>query len=665
MGPALSLCMPDDNANPYRLELPADLQEKLDHALCDAVTDTVRACRDRDDELRGYRAILEGWSQPQTNQPWPGACDLQDTSPRELHNTVCAAVYSAARQYPYGCLEAVHKEDVDVSPDAEDWLNIEVQRYGWEDILYDGVYLSGEGRYAPIYVGLKQEVRRHFKLETPPPTVEGEEQPEPELQLEEDPQPPGLEFRAPNPWDFYFYPVQSRGPQVLDGCLLVAERMDLTREDLLLGVAEGRYDEVAVEKMLKSPGAKIDTDTPNDETMREGLDTGAITDRSEAEPWECFQVVGRAPQLKDAELPDALLHTDCCWMCCPALGIVFKQSYSSVPLGLRPYSLMHLVYRPNSPYGEGIISMLADNFEEQTTIIRFGVNVMNLEASPAQVVSESWLTRYSKWTLAPGRWLPRQPSDPVGPKPLVWDIRSNALISTWLDRLDMRAHRLAASESVNKALQHNVKAAQVHFEEAMQQSKFDFFLSNIHRGVKDALYLAFVTLLKAKEELQEPVVVNGKEIDLKPEDVSDRFRIIPQASTDAISPAQRLAKGMSVAQIVRASIRYQQQAQAALQTGQPSPMDDELTHRLLQLAGERNPERFVPHVDPQEQQAMPMMGMPMLPGGQNGAQPGVAPASSGVTGTVSQLAGIPGDEGAGMLQASPFSPNPNGNGAGY
>lgn len=640
--------MPDHD--PYRLKLRKDLQEQLDRELCQQTEDLVRACTDRDDELKGYRAILEGYSQPNTNLPWPGACELQDTSPRELHNTVVAAVWSAVRQMPYVCLEAVKKEDTDRAPDIETWFNIKAQLADYEDASYDAIYLAGEGRFAPMFVGYDQKVTRYFSQE---PSGEEDEDGDPvlEVKLIEEPEEPNIVLRAANPWDFYVYPPTAKGVQVDEGCIRACERMELNREDLMLGVLTMGYDAAKVQQMLDRGPARITRDDWEDDAERDGIEREALTDKDSSEPWECFYVVGRAPlcldEKNESQLPEHLVHVDCAWMLCPALGIVFKQTYSPFPYGMRPWSIWNLLRRPGSIYGEGVISMGADNFEEQTAITRFGINNMNLEASPVMTVAESWLTRYSKWTVAPARMMPRQASDPVGPRPLQWDVKSQSLIMPWLQYLDSKAHRLAASESVNRALSHNAKAAAIHFEEAMQQTKFDLFLACIHVGVAQTFRLMMLLLLKHMKEEGDTAQQFGQEVVVTPNQIEKKFRYVPQASTDAISPAQRMAKGMTVAQIVKGSIRYQREAQVALQTGAPAPMDDELTHRLLVLAGERNPERFAP-TNPQDQQSSALIQQGQL---------------NGVPEVLQNLGNVPGDEGAGMLQASPFSPSNGLNGA--
>lgn len=668
--------------DPYYLRLDGahgEQQSKLDLAICKLCEDAVSACADRDDELKDLRRTLEGRSDPVGNLPWPGACQLEETICRELHNTVTAAIWSAARQFPYVCLEAVDRENIDAASDVETWINIKAQQYDYDRALYDAIYLAGEGRYAPMFIGYRQDIIRSFELRdvvaAVPLTEPGEESarqpaPEQELVLSEIPGNACCDFRCPDPWDVYVWPVTARGPQIIDGCTNVLERMCLTREDLMMGVIDLGYDRNAVNEMItRGPAALYnanDGDGLDGIGGLDGLDTANVLTTREGGTWECFQVIGRAPLLPDDDgdptIPEALLHTDCIWMCCPALHIVFKQSYSDVPDSLRPYAFHNVITVPNRMLGEGIVSISQSMSDEMTAIIRFGINNMNIEASPMMSVAESWLTRYSKWTVAPGRFLPRQSSDPVGPKPVTWDVRSQALIMPWLDRLDSKLHRMAATEGSNSALAGRVrKAAEVHFAEQMQQTKFDLFLANIQRGVKETFRIMMAIELKHMGDEGDTVndETKGISVTVTRQQVEKKFRFLPQASTDSISPAARLAKQQVVAQIVNA---YWQGFPMYHQLGNLTYMWA-LNHRLLILAGERSPERYIgPEPEGSAQQIPqmnPMMMQAMMGGGQ---------AGNGQASPMNPMNGGGFDMGAGMLQASPFSPrgasgNGNGNGS--
>lgn len=636
--------------DPYRLELSPDMQEAMDLALCAVVRDTVQACSDRDEDLKALRMQLEGWSQPTGNLPWPGACQIQDSISREMHTTTTAAMWSAARQTPYVCLEPVNREDVDAASDVETWLSIKAQQFGYDEALYNAIYLANEGRFSVMYCGPRQTIEHTFHPRQSDPN--DPDAPD-EMVVEETPVADNIEFRTPDPWDFYLYPVTASGPQLKPhGCTLVMERMTLTREDLTLGVLLEGYDREAVRKMLDSGPSSLRTeDRYDDETDRDGIAVGAMESDTENGVWECFQVIGRAPLLPDDNneptIPEAMMHRDCFWMCCPALDVVFKQAYSRFPDTARPYAMYHVVHKPNRAHGEGTVSLLSSTDEEMTSIVRFGINNMNLEASPMMSVAESWLSRYSKWTVAPGRFMPRQMSDPIGPKPVTWDVRSQQLIMPWLSWLDAKAGRLVASQSANSALAGRVrKAAEIHFAEEMQQTKFDLFLANIQRGVKETFRILSVLLLQQMDEQQsdgESVNDGMRQVTVTAQQLRARFRFLPQASTDAVSPAQRLARMQTIAAIVQ---QYWQQSPQYMQL-QATGYWYALNHRLLVLAGERSPERFI-GPEPDQQPMTPAMAMPMMAG--NPAGPSVGGGNG--------LAFPPLDNGGGMLQASPFTPHP-------
>ncbi len=264
--------------------------------------------------------------------------------------------------------------------------------------------------------------------------------------------------------------------------------------------------------------------------------------------------------------------------------------------------------------------MTAQDADEMTSIVRFGINNMNLEASPMMEVSESWLTRYSKWTVAPGRFMPRQPSDQRGAQPITWDVRSQELIMPWLSWLDNKCQRLAASQGVNAGTTGKVvKAAQVHFAEAMQQTKFDLYLSNIQQGVKETFRLMISILLKHMNEDPSNQTAydmeTGKSVTITPEQLEKRFRFLPQATSDAISPASRLARQKAISEIATS---YWQGLPVFTQQG-AAVYWYAINHRLLVLAGERSPERYIGPEPEGSQQSPPVQAIfpPQGPQGDN------------------------------------------------
>jgi hypothetical protein len=372
-------------------------------------------------------------------------------------------------------------------------------------------------------------------------------------------------------------------------------------------------------------------------------------------------------------IPDALLYTDCMWMVCPAAGIVFKQAYSPAPEDVRPYAVYKIIDKPNRLEGEGICSIIASIHEEMTAIERFGLNNMNLEASPSMVVDERWLLRYNKWTVAPGRFMPRMSGDPIGPKALQWDVQSQSLILPWLQVLDQQATRLAATQAGMSAGAGKVrKAAEIHFAEGMQQTKFDLYLSNIQRGVVQSFEIMrkfLVQHMKDSGRTEDTATAMGRTANIEQQVLEGEYRFFAQASSDSLTPAARLARMQAVAEIVTA---YWMQVPQWTQIGCLAFIW-EVTHRLLILAGERNPERFIGtsqeaqerQFQAQQQMMMEQMMAQMagggsLPtdasGGQGGqAQPALVPGNGSMNGLVPQL-GAAEMEGGGMAQASSMSP---------
>jgi len=617
--------MPADTetTDPYALKLPPDLQGDMDMALCQRVHDVINACADRDEDLRSLRWQLEGVSQTVGSEPWPGACEVEHPISRELHTTLCAALYAALKQSPYCLMESVDDEDTDGASSVETLLNTKAQICGYEKALYDTTYIALESRYAPKRIDMVQPITRSFELaqKTPdgqildPSMVDGEDQSEAQDQivLSEVPGEKKFQFRAIDPWDFYVYPISAWGPQEDQGCINTIERMWLTSEDLLLGVKDLGYDADAVAEMIERGPAQFDGETGtsrNDELIRDGLNEAVMGQPRESGEWECFCVVGRAPYLLNEQcqprIPDTLMHVDCEWLCCPALNIVFKQSYSSCPDGLRPYSITCVCPKPNRLLGEGIVSLITAIQDEMTAITRFGINNMNLEGTPAMSVPEAWLTKYAKYKLAPGRLMPRLNGADGGMEPIVWDVGAQALIMPWLQMLDSSAQRIAAAESVNSNMGGKVrKAAEVQFSEAMMQTKFDLFLSNAQRGVMEDFKLMLAYQLQHMSD-EDSVVQGGQKTTINKEQAERKFQFIPQANSESASPSLRMQKMQQVAEIVT---QYWTQLGPATQIGAQSYCYA-LYHRLLILAGEKSPQTYIGNPPPAPVPIDPMTGQP-------------------------------------------------------
>lgn len=628
--------MPDTEtiSDPYALKLPEDVQREMDKALCERVHNVVMACADRDEDLRSLRWQLEGVSQTVGNDPWAGACEVEHPISRELHTTLLAALYAAGKQTPYCLLESVEDEDTDAADAEQTILNTKAQRDGYEKALYNTFYIALESRYAPMCVEMIQPITRSFELQQKTPEgqildssmldPEQEQESQDQIVLTEQPGDKRFRFRAVDPWDFYVFPITACGPQSDQGCINTIERMWLNQEDLLIGVNELGYDVDQVSDMIRRGPSQFEGETGtsrNDELLRDGLNETLAGNPRDAGEWECFWVVGRAPLLLDEEcqptIPKVLLHVDCSWMVCPSLNIVFKQSYSSVPDELRPYSITCVCPKPNRLLGEGIVSLITAIQDEMTAITRFGINNMNLEATPMQSVPEAWLTKYAKYKTAPGRLMPRLTGSDGGMVPITWDVNAQQLILPWLSMLDSSAQRIAASESVNSNMAGKVrKAAEVQFSEAMMQTKFDLFLSNAQRGVQDTFKLMLAYQLQHMAD-EDSVVQQGQKVTVTSDQAKQKFQFIPQANSESASPSLRLQKMSQIAQIVQqywAGLPVAMQMEMAFPGALPSHYA--LFHRLLLLAGEPSPQTYIgnPPMPPQPVMIDPATGQPVQQG---------------------------------------------------
>lgn len=630
--------------DPFELTLAPKLAAKIVAAQIARVDNVVMSCQDRDSDLRMLRDQLEAVSNPITNDPWPGAAIIESSLSREFHTTLLSTCFAAAKQSPYVGLKAVVDGEQDAADKFGVYLNTKAEEFGYEKTVYDKIYIALESRFAPTCFEAYQPVKRYFKLQAKtdmgvvdPALVGDDEESVDQVVLVEEPQPIEIRSRSVAPWDYYHYPLTAWDPQyeAEGGAIAILHRMFLSEEDLLLGVLELGYDAEAVNEMLKQGPTMLQGEAGigrEDEYNRDGVSmVGGNTERSSG-MWECFKITGRAPYLPDENgkpsIPDALLHTDSVFLVCPQRNVCLKMAYSSTPEGLRPYTVTHAYEKPQMLEGEGIVSLLTQQHDEDTATQRFYINNMNLEACPAMSVPETYLTKYAKWKMAPGRFLPRLPGDDIGPKPIVWDIGSQQLITPMLDRLYAASARIAASEGVNAGMTGQpLKAEQVRFSDAMQQLKFDLVLANIQRGIAKDFEIMAKMLVQHMDD-EENIVSGGATVTLQKDEVDGKsFKFIPQANSQNASPTMRQQKMQNIAAIVQQWWTWQAQMMQAAPENLNAAW--KLSFRLLMVAGEPAPEQYLGPEPPtpeqlqqmQEEMMMQQQQMMQAPMGLDGQPP--------------------------------------------
>jgi hypothetical protein len=582
-------------SDPFTLQIKdKDLVNELDKAIIERVRTVVENCQDRDDDLLELHLLLEGISQPTGTQPWPNACELESTLVREFHTTLHASLSSACKQFPYCQTEAVMAGDEDDADAYERYINIKAQRDGYEDAIDDVLYTALESKYSPLYVGYSQDIVKSFELGykdsrgiiVDPQDKDPDEDYEEQLLVTQDVASDGIEYRTITPWYFYTDPIDVPGPQIKDQCERTIERMDLTRESLLRGVKDFGYNSENVKKMLEmGPTGLTESSHKNELNEDKGLN------RDKSDYWQCYQVVGRLPAILDTgmenRVPEDLQYVDFVWMVCPEHQIAFKRAFSPFPAAVRPYVIFNAFKKPNSLLGHGLVSLLRDLQNEMTALERFGINKLNLEATPMMSVPERWLTKYAKWKVAPGRLMPRVTDNVHEISPIVWDTTSQNYIMAWMERIDAYASRLAAAQSANSALAGKVrKATEVQFADAMMQTKFDLIQSNINRGVKEVFNI--MAALLSQHAYDDEIPNSGGNAKVSIAQLRKNFRFIPQANAEGANSSLRLQKDMVVGQIARQSAVFQSRVMG----GDLAP-DWVLTHRQLIHAGWREPEELL------------------------------------------------------------------------
>lgn len=576
-----------------RLELPADLRERLDALLWARVENAVSSCAERDETLRDLVLQNEGEEAMPRKGPWRNSCDLTDTVSREMHTTLLAALRQSLR-YPYYLVEPATPSAREGARRFEDWFNVKLRYWRFDRAMYDVMYTMLESLYAPFVIEWGATQQRVFtEMKRDPLT--GELVPEmvadetigyeEQLVRSDELFDAGLRFRVPLPWNVYTYPASAASFRVSDdfGALGVIERMYLTSEDLWRGVDDLGFDEEAVRDLLRRGPSHRD-DGESERTERLGIDSGGY--------YECYQYWGRLPhpqelgdEMESSRTLQSLQGADFVWLFGPD-GQALRRSHAICPV--RPYVSFTAFRVPNSLLGHGIVSLLRPIQEEMTAMLRMAIDGTNLKMAAPFMVPESAFAQVQKGLdFSPGGIIPVP--DQVGVLQQVpVDVSGPQLGLEWVQYLYGRASQVAAAQGANSMLGGKVrKNAEVEFTGQMMQTKFDLVVTNLQRGLEDAVYIMLAYLLKFGRE-SEQVIANGEVVEIDAEDIADEYRIVPQVSSENINSQSRIERITALTQGLRASPYWQMRITQGDLSG-----EHKLMVRFAEAMGEREPQEIV------------------------------------------------------------------------
>lgn len=589
------------------LELDEDTQRRVEERIVRNCNEAVQGASLRDMILIEYDDQLEGRLMPTGMRRWNGASELNDPLTQEAHLELSAMMAQANRKEPKWVVEAANEEDQDKATLQEQWLTKKSGEYKIDEHLGDVIYNTLRDPAGVMYVGWEQQVgkvrERQYRDADDPDSDwldEGQlrdvERAYEQRIVERDGAiiKDGVKFRVPDLADFYVFPSDSQSVTTADG---ICERMLLTENQLLEGVASGQYDEDKVFDLIKS-GPTHSLDSNGNLTERrnqydgtaDGMSTQGTAD-SDAGFYECFLWFGLMPKLWSSTgdglemgIPEHYAADDVQAMICPARNCVFQLDIS--PYSERPYIFFYMIKRPNRLLGKGVCQLLQQLQDEANATVQSTIDGMNLQMSPVLIVGPDWYEEYNTFRVYPGAMLPEDMPNSI--RPLDWGRNSEMGLELGA-QLVQRGKGLVAARGYGEMQDKVRKAAEINNVLAAADAKFDFFLQQFQYGVAElgarlvALHLQFMG-----DSLSETFQTAGGNREITAQDLRGSFQYIPAATSSTATPEMRLQLDQAKLGVMTSYIQGLAQAPP-----QMLPYIWHAARTILTDLGERNPEAWI------------------------------------------------------------------------
>jgi hypothetical protein len=586
---------------PYKLNLKPDTMDALERLLCMRVQEAVAGAQDRNDQLQTWRDQLEGLGVTAANKQWSNACNICDPISMEAFLTILSQLVGALHRDPKVAVEAFSKEDEEGAKVLESWLSMESSKSDIDARLYDLAYNACRDPAVVGYVGWKQVTRISREVGYKRPgsgRVLSEEEKEDNEEYEEVPYQEEVteeayDIRPVDLANFYLCPPDAVS---VSRATAVAERMNLTEEELYDGIGDYGYDEDAVEKLCRLGPAPINSDREI-QNSQDGVDSAVTKDGY----YEIFTVYTRLPRtvIDEDDMPDYLMQDDFLVVCAPYQGVILKIAFS--PFKERPYFLGGILPKPNKAQGHSLMAMLEGLQSEANANIQLTIDAMNLTMCPVLLVPDSEADAFNKQKIQPAATI--RCNDPKGVLPLPWDKAPLRDGLAWQTDIRNRSKALVSAEGQGQLQSKVRKQGEIDNLQQQTSAKFGMYLSNFQRTVVTELYRRIVSLKlqfgDVDDDGEEFSDAEGRSHKLTARALRGKYNIVASGTSLTHSPEARVEVGAHKQKV---------QSEYLIAASKLPPNLSKLAwhgaRELLFDLGERNPEAWIGE-EPQEQPQAP------------------------------------------------------------
>jgi hypothetical protein len=605
------------------LDIPDDLRADIERALIERIRNVVQACDDRDDDLAGYDAQLEGDEEYGGRGPWAGSCRLHDPLSREVHTQVVAKFAQATPK--------IYADAPDADPAMQEsagrqeaWLNATLHAEKYAETRKDLAYNAARDPNAILYIGMKQETKRVRKvmyhdgesfdeITGEPFLIENEKELDPEVEYSEhvvhdETVVKSRDYRVIALKDFYTVP--SEVPCIKDAEAAI-ERQVHTAGSLLESVRTSAFDEDAVAELVRLGPTH---DAEGKPTAEQIADRAGVHPTGEDDGmYVTFQYIGYLPRLFNADgysrLTEELQRVQVCAVVCVMNECVLKLAANRYDR--LPYFSTSILRVPNRFLGMGLMQLIRELQEEATANIRATIDGINLEMTPALKVRTAWLGAFGdKYKIAPGALIPMDDMSDV--QPFEWT-RGSLMGLNIHELVQSRAQNMVGSENYGKMASKQRRVIEVQNVMAAVDSKYSLLLGYFDSITPEVADWIRELELKFGDFASERTLnYNGQTVTIRREDLETSFLYSTPTTNAESDPSVRQA----MAQAKRdAQERFWAQEAQLLQSGRPDRIRQAWHAARQQIIeidpNERVPENYIgqepPKIDPS------MMGMPPNP----------------------------------------------------
>lgn len=599
--------MPDQQ---LELKMKPELEDGVHRQLFNQASFAIDGNEERDAILQVWRDQIEGTGQAPTDPRWHNASDLTDPITAENLITLIGWIVETNRKDPKVAVESYEADHERDAEDIEAWLSMKMNQDNVDDLLYKVAYATCRDYSGVVYVGWKQTLRRvrekavidpETKLEVTPSANEEHSEYEYRYVVREDVEEEGFDIRQVNLCDFYMYPPDAES---VDKATMCMERMRYTAHDLINAIGDCGFNEDAVKNLIKTRNTGSNSEYYLAQYETDGIDP---TDVAPGDGYyEIFVGFTKFPLFvgDDDEIHDEYKDDNFCFAIHPATNTVLKMNFAPVEVKEWPYFLVHILPKPDTPNGHSVCSLLEGIQAESNANVRFGIDSMNLTATPCTLVDQTEAKTISKSDIYPGALIPVKDVE-RSLKPMPWDHSGTRDILGYQQFLEGRGKALIAADGAGGIQQKVRKATEIREMQAAVANKAGLYNWNFNRTLFIPLAQRMVSLHSEYKQDEQEIFSDsdGKQRTLSVAALKAKYRFVPTAVSMNNSPEARL----QVSQAAWAMVLQYREAVAKFPQAAK-----ELWHqarKVLMDLGDNNPEAVLgkepENVQPQPQAPPP------------------------------------------------------------